>query len=36
MHFPDFMGSTGIKKNTFGQRSFARINMGHDADVTSF
>ncbi len=32
--FTNFMGNAGVVKNTFGSRGFARVNVGHDTDVT--
>src|SRR3989344_8417453 len=36
VHFADFMGKSGIKKNPFGNGGFAGINMGNDADIPHF
>ena len=34
MHFADLMGLAGVEQNTFGRRSFAGINVCHDADIS--
>src|SRR5690606_14684068 len=34
MGFTNFMNTSCIEKNTFGCRSFTRINVGHDTDIT--
>ncbi|MBV6497109.1 MAG: hypothetical protein JFAIHJKO_02245 [Pyrinomonadaceae bacterium] len=36
VNLADLMGNTGIKKDTFGRRGLARINVGHDPDVSEF
>ena len=34
VHLADFVGPPGIKKNALGRRRLARIDVGHDADIT--
>jgi hypothetical protein len=33
MHFTDFVGFTGVVKDSFGSGGFTSINMGHDAKI---
>ena len=34
VHLTDFVGQTGVEKDTFGSGSFAGIDVGHDADIS--
>jgi hypothetical protein len=34
VHVPDLVGHAGVEKDALGGRSLARINVGHDADVS--
>ena len=36
MHLADFIRPAGIEQNALGRRGFARIDMGHDADISNF
>jgi hypothetical protein len=33
MDFTDLMADARVEQDAFGERSFPRINMGHDADI---
>ena len=36
INFAYFIGTPGMKQDTLGNRRFAGINMGDDADITDF
>jgi hypothetical protein len=36
MNFAHFMGFAGVEKDALTDRCFARVNVGHDANVANF
>ena len=36
MHFTDFMGNAGIKKNPLGNGGFSGVNVCDNADIADF
>jgi hypothetical protein len=35
MNLTDFVGFTGVEKNTLTARGFTRVNMRHNSDVSN-